>query len=186
MILFLFLSVHFFEEFRSVLGDMISERRKKLLTVYFLIIIVSAFALKPGIHLLKSFKSVIADEQVNPYKDIADQIKDVQFPSPYAIIRSSQKPHTDIYIAYYLGKQLLGRPLSQDTEGITKELDAAGARSLLVFDNLEIAEKLMSDKRYIHIASQKLRKDSRYLHAVNIEQDEIKGWDDKINIFTLK
>jgi len=185
MILFLFLSVHFIEELKNVLGDTISQRKRRLLTVYFLIIIISAFALKPGIHLLESFKSVAAREQVNPYKDIADQIKDVQFPSPYAIIRSSQKPHTDIYIAYYLGKQFLGRPLSHDIEGITKELDAAGARSLLVFDNPELAGKLMSDRRYIHIAFRKLREDSRYMHAVNIEQDEIKGWDKEINIFTL-
>jgi len=145
-----------------------------------------AFTLKPGLDLLKSINNIITIEQVNPYREIAEQINIVQFPSPYAIIRSSQKPYTDIYIAYYLKKQLLGRPLSSDINGITEELKAVDAKSLLVFDNLDIVEKLKNDKRYIHIASIKLKKDNRYLHAVNIKQDEITGWGEEVNVFTLK
>ncbi len=186
MIVFLFLSFHFMEELKNAFWGIISGRRKKLLTVYLLMIVASAFALKPGAQLLKSVMDIVSREQVNPYKEIVEQINTVQFPSPYAIIRAAQKPHTDIYIAYYLKKQLLGRPLSKDVEGITQELKSSGARSLLVFDNLDIAEILKSDKRYIHIASKKLKSDSKYLHAVNIKQDEIKGWDEEINIFILK
>lgn len=186
MILFLFLSVHFFEELRSVLGDIISEKRKKLLTVCFLIIIVSAFALKPGIHLLKSFKSVIADEQVNPYKEIAEHIKKIQFPAPYAIIRSSQKPHTDYYLAYNIDKFLLGRPISIDVDGFTKELNEADAKSLLVFDNPEIVSKLNTDERYIHAGSLKLNNYDKYLNPINAKVDQIANWDSEVNVYILR
>jgi hypothetical protein len=186
MVVFLFLSFHFLEELRNGVGSIISIQRKKLLTYFLLLIVVSAFTLKPGMHLLNSINDISAGKQVNPYKEIAEQLNKVDFSAPYAIIRSSQKPHTDYYIAYFLVKQLLGRPLSQDIEGITKELKNAGARSLVVFDNPEIVEGLMNDQRYILLASEKLKKDSRYSYAVNIKQDEIKGWDEDVNIFTLK
>ena len=186
MIVFLFLSFHFLEEFKNGLGDVISGRRRKILTYYLLMIVVLAFALKPGMHFLKSVKNIITIEQVNPYREIAGQISTIQFPPPFAIIRSSQKPHTDTYIAYYLKKQLLGRPLSRDVDGITKELEAADAKSLLVFDNPEIAEKLKKDKRYIHAGALKLKNNKRYLNAVNAKQDEIKGWDKEVNIFIIE
>lgn len=186
MIVFIFLSFHFVEELRNGVSSIISIQRKKLLTCLLLLIVVPAFTLKPGMHFVKSINDIIAGNQVNPYKEIAEQLNTVGFPAPYAIIRSSQKPHTDYYIAYFLGKQLLGRPLSQDVEGITKELKNTGARSLVVFDNSEIVEELMNDGRYVRLASEKLKKDSRYSYAVNIQQDEIKGWDEEVNIFTLK
>jgi hypothetical protein len=186
MIIFLFLSVHFLEELRNGVANIISSRRKKLLTYYLLLIVVSAFTIKPGMNLLKSINDIIAGNQVNPYKEIAEQLNTVNFPSPYAVIRSSQKPHTDYYIAYFLNKQLLGRPLATEIDGITRELEMAEARSLLVFDNTEVAEKLKSDNRYIHVAYKKLRKNNRYSHAVNIDQDNITGWDEDVNIFTLK
>ncbi|HDH05253.1 MAG TPA: hypothetical protein ENH01_06005 [Nitrospirae bacterium] len=186
MIVFLFISFHFLEEFKNGVSGVISGRRKKILIYYLLIIVVPAFALKPGVHLLKSAKDIVAIEQVNPYKEIAGRISAIQFPPPYAIIRSSQKPHTDTYIAYYLKKQLLGRPLSRDVDGITKELEAADAKSLLVFDNPEIVEKLKKDKRYIHAGAVKLENSKRYLNAVNIKQDEIKGWDKEVNVFILE
>ncbi len=186
MVIFLFLSFHFMEELRNGVSSIISSQRKKLLTYYLLLIVVSAFTLKPGMYFFKSIRDIIAANQVNPYKEMARQLNTVNFEAPYAVIRSSQKSHTDYYIAYFLGKQLLGRPLSQDVEGITRELEAVDARSLLVFDNLGIVEMLKRDKRYVHIASIKLKKDSRYLHAVNIKQDEITEWDNEVNVFSLK
>ena len=86
-------------------------------------------------------------------------------------------------------KQLLGRPISSDVEGITQELRIADARSLLVFDNLEVVERLKRDKRYRHVASKKFKEDKRYEHAANriiSEYEIITGWDDEVNIFTLK
>lgn len=189
MIIFLLLSFHFVEELKNGIRDAISDRRKKLLTYYLLMIIVLAFSLKPGEQLLKSINYVINFEQVNPYKEIADQISTIQFPSPYAIIRSSQKPHTDYFIAYYLRKQLLGRPISTDVEGITKELNAADANSLVVFDNLEIAEDLKNDKRYVYLATIKLKDNKRYEQTVNInirDHEIITGWDKEVNVFTFK
>jgi hypothetical protein len=186
MIIFLLLSFHFLNELLNALKNILPDKRKRSLTAYLLVIFISAFALKPGMDILRSINNIISIDQVNPYQEIADQINSVQFPSPYAIIRSSQKPHTDIYIAYYLKKQFLGRPLSGDIEGITEELKTAQAKSLLVFDSPEIAKKLGSDKRYVHLASKKFKKDSRYMNAVNIKIDEIKEWDKEINIFTLK
>jgi hypothetical protein len=186
MIIFLFIAFHFLDELMNSFRDSLSGNRKKIMTLYLLMIFVSAFALKPGVILMKSFKNIIAVDQVNPYREIVGQIRDVQFPAPYAIIRSAQKPHTDIYIAYYLKKQFLGRPLSKDIEGITKELKNADTKALLVFDSPETVEKLKRDMRYVHLAYRRLQKDSRYLHAVNIAQDNISGWDEEVNIFMLK
>jgi hypothetical protein len=189
MIVFLFLSFHFLDELNNASKGLVSGKIKKLMTVVVMLIFISAFALKPCLNLLRSIKYIINYEQVNPYQEIAEQINTVQFPSPYAIIRSSQKPPTDLYIAYYLKKQLLGRPLSNNVDGITGELRRAGARSLLVFDNPETVEKLNSDNRYIHVASMKLKDDRRYENTVNINVKDfeiITGWDNEVNIYELK
>jgi hypothetical protein len=131
-------------------------------------------------------RNIITIDYVNPYKEIAKQINSVQFPPPFAIIRSSQKPHTDLYLAYYLKKQLLGRPITRDADGITDEMGATGAKSLLVFDNHDVVETLKNDERYDLIISKKLKRDKRYLNAVNIKQDEIRNWDYEVTIFRLK
>lgn len=188
MIIFLLLSFHFLEELTNAFRDIISGQRKKLLTLYVLGIVISAFAMKPAVNLMKSMQYIVSYEQHNPYKEIAEQINNIAFPSPYAIIRSSQKPHTDLYIAHYLKKQLLGRPVSEDTEGITNELKAAGGKSLLVFDNLDIAEKLKSDNRYFHIASIKFNDTEKYKQTVNVnirDHEVITGWDKELNVFSL-
>jgi hypothetical protein len=188
MLLALFLYVHFIEGLINGLRDVryVSRNGKKLLTVYLVLIVSLAFTVKPGLHLLKSVNSIIAVEQVNPYWDIAEQVKTIEFSSPYAIIRSSQKSYTDYHIAYYLKKQLLGRPLSNDVEGITKELKAVHAKSLLVFDNLEIVKKFKNDGQYLFLGSKMLRKDERYWNATYIERDVITAWDENINVFALK
>jgi len=188
MLLALFLYIHFVEELKNGMIELklISRNRKKLLSIYLLSIIVLAFSIKPGLHLLKSLNNIITIEQVNPYREIAEQIKTFEFPSPYAIVRSSQKSYSDLYLAYYLKKQLMGRPLSNDVEGITKELYAADAKALLVFDNPEIVKSLKNDGRYLLLGSIKLRKDERYWNATYIERDEITAWDKEIYIFTLK
>lgn len=188
MLLFLFLSLHFLEELSNALSFIVSGRRKKILSSYLLIIIVMAFSYKPAVHFFQSAGSIITVDQINPYKEIAGQIGRVEFPAPYAIIRSSQKLTTDYYITYFLNKQLLGRPLSADVDGITEELKAAGGKSLLVFDNPEIVKKLKLDERYVHIGTEKLGYDKRYEYAANISYSEyeiITGWDSEVNIFTL-
>lgn len=186
MVIFLFLSLHFLEELKNGIGHIVTNRRKKFITYYMLMIIVLAFALKPGIQFIKSFKTVITIDQVNLYREIAEQIKTIEFPSPYAIIRSAQKSHTDYYIAYFVNKQLLGRPKSTDVEGVTKELRAADTKSLVVFDNLEIVDKLKEDKRYIHAGTLLLDNNKRYLNPINTEIDQITGWDKEVNIFKIK
>jgi len=189
MLVFLLLSFHFMEELKYALKDIISDRKKKLLTLYLLIIIIPAFALKPYVNFMKSGKHIITVDSVNPYREIAEQINLIKFPSPYAIIRSSQKPTTDYYTAYFLKKQLLGRPMSTDVDGITKELKSTGGKSLVVFDNPELVEKLKLDGSYIHIASVKLNRSKRYENAAGwivAEHEIITGWDEEVNIFTLK
>jgi hypothetical protein len=180
-----------FEELIKVINEkFIKESRSKwkerLLIMYLLFIIIPAFTLKPTIHLLKSFKDIITLEYVNPYKDIAEQINRVDFPSPVAFIRSSQKGYTDLYLAYFLNKQLLGRPRAKDIEGITRELKTVGGKTILIFDNLDIVEKFKIDNRYVHIATVKLKSDDRYWTFPNIELDQITTWDREVNIFTLK
>jgi hypothetical protein len=157
----------------------------KLLVLYLLLIMIPAFSLKPTIHLLKSFRNLITLEYVNPYKDIAEQIRRVNFPAPVAFIRSSQKAYTDLYLAYFLNRQFLGRPLSEDVDSITEEMANAGARSLLVFDNLDIVEALKMDDRYNHLGSIKLREDKRYWNFSNVKHDQITAWDKEVNIFIL-
>lgn len=189
MLIFLLLVFHFMEELRKSLADFLSVKRMKLLNVYLLLIVIAAFTIKPGIQLVKSLRNVITFEQVNPYKEIAEQINTIEFPGPYAIIRSSQKITTDYYINYFLNKQLLGRPLSNDVDGINKELKVMDARSLVVFDHPELVNKLKNDERFIHIASKELIKDKRYEQAINISYQDheiITGWDKGINIFILK
>jgi hypothetical protein len=186
MVILLLLAFHFLEDLINAMRDSISVRRRKLLTYYLFTIVVMAFALKPGVHLMKSIETTITYEQVNPYKEIADQINTVQFPSPYAIIRSSQKPYTDYYIAYFVNKQLLGRPLSMDVDGVTEELKAADAKSLVIFDNPEIVEKLRKDKRYIHAGALKLKNYERHLNPINTKVDEITNWDNEVNVYILR
>ncbi len=149
-------------------------------------IIVMAFSIKPGRHLIDSLKNVLTVDQVNPYSEIAEQLDAIEFPAPYAIIRSSQKPHTDLYIAYFLRKQFLGRPLSPDVDGITKELEAATARSLIVFDHPATVDKLRKDKRYIYAGRLKFENNKKYLNPINTKVDQITEWAKEANVFILK
>lgn len=186
MALFLFLAFHFLDDLKEICAGMAAGPRKKLLILYLFIIFICAFSYKPGVQFVKSIHNILVIERVNPYQEMTEQINTIDFSSPYAIIRTAQKPHTDYYFAYFIGKQLLGRPLADDTDGITEELRGAGARSLLVFDSPEIVESLKIDERYRHIGHKRFRKDSRYLYAVNTAQDNIKGWDREIDVFVLK
>lgn len=157
----------------------------KLLMTYLFLIPVCAFSIKPAVHLVKSLKDIVTLEYVNPYRDIAEQINMVDFPSPVAFIRSSQKGYTDLYLAYFLNKQLLGRPQSSDITDLVYELKEVGARSLLVFDNLGIVEELKNDRRFQHIAAISLRRDERYWNFPRVKHDQIKAWDEEVNIFVL-
>jgi hypothetical protein len=186
MIVFLLLSFHSLEELKKSVSDIIIERRKKVFMSFLILIVVSAFSLKPGMQVLRSAGIIIAGERVNPYSEIAERINTYEFPSPYAIIRSSQKHHTDYYIAYFLGKQFLGRPLSRDIDGITGELIAADAKSLLVFDNHEIEMKLNEDRRYMNVGSLRLQNYDKHLNPINAQVDQISDWDSKVNIYVLR
>jgi len=189
MIVFLFLAFHFMKELELYFKDMLSKQKYNALVVCLLMIVMSAFALKPGTNLIKSINHIVNVDQVNPYKEIAEEINMVDFPSPYAVIRSSQKLTTDYYIAFFLKKQLLGRPLSTDLNDITRELELAGSKALLVFDKPEVVEELKRDKRYVHLASIKLDSSKRYEQAAGwvISKYEIlNGWDEEVNIFSIK
>ena len=60
MLVFLLLSFHFMEELKCAVKDIVPDRRKKLLAFYLLIISISAFALKPCVHFIKSVKHIIS------------------------------------------------------------------------------------------------------------------------------
>lgn len=183
MCIFLLLAFHFIEEMIAGLNSMVSGRRKKILTLFLIVIFLSAFTIKPGFHFIRSLKNVINDDQVNAYREIAEQVSKIEFPVPYGIVRSAQKAYTDYYIAYYIKKQFVGRPISLDIKGITEELEAADAKSLLVFDSLEIVERLKEDDRYTHTAGINLKNDKRYFNAVNSKMDVITDWDRTVNVF---
>ena len=169
------LSFHFYEELKNGLKeikkDRVAGRANKLLVGYISIIFILAFTIKPGAYLLKSMSVINKTDKNNYFGEMAEQINNVDFPWPYAIKRSSRNVSSDLYIAYRLNKQFLGRVLSSDVEGITKELEEAGAKSILIFDNQEIAEKLKNDMRFRHIA--------------NLDNNGSAGQDKVINVFIL-
>lgn len=185
MIIFVFLSFHCVEILLNSVQDRISEKRKRIFVSYLLLIVVAAFAVKPGIHLMRSTMNLMTVDYVNSYKEMASQIITSDFSSPYAFIRSAQKNHTDYYIAFYLKEQFLGRPLSGDIKGLTNELLKVNARSLIVFDNLELVESLKKDDRFIHESTINLKEDSRYLNPLNTEIDQISAWDRNVNVFLV-
>ncbi len=189
MIVFLLLSFHFIEKLRSVLREKIPGRHSKLLALLLVLIACSAFGIKPSLNLMKSVKHIAAVDQVNPYQDMAEQINTVEFPAPYAVVRSSQKPTTDYYMAYFLNKQMLGRPLSMDLDGITEELERAGGKSLVVFDHPEITRKLKLDSRYSYKGAVKLNNSEKYGQVaakwVVTKHEITTGWDDEVNVFVL-
>lgn len=188
MLLFLLFVFHILENLISHFRETVSGRRLRMLTFYLFVIAVAAFAVKPAVHMARALSYIVMDKPVNPYKEMADQISTISFPAPYAIIRSTQKPHTDTYIAYYLGLQFLGRPNSRDTNGIANEMKISGARSLLVFDNMEIVGMLQDDGRFVHVSSLKLKNPERYADAVNVnirDHEIITGWDTDVSIFRL-
>lgn len=191
MLIMIIFSFSVFEELIKLFDGKVAKGsgdmwKRRILILYLFFIIIPAFSLKPAIHLIKSFKDIITLEYINPYKDIAKQLKHIDFPAPIVFIRSSQKGYTDLYLAYFLDKQLLGRPLSEDVEGVTDELKTSGGKSLLIFDNLDIVGKLKDDDRYIYLAAIRFKSDDRYWNAPNIKQDEITAWDREVSIFVLK
>jgi hypothetical protein len=185
MIIFVFFSFHCVEILVNAVRDRMNEKRKRILLSYLLLIVTAAFAVKPGIHLARSAINLYSAEHVNSYRKMAERIKGADFPSPYAFIRSAQKNHTDYYIAFYMKGQFLGRTLSGDIEGLTDELRNAEARALLVFDNMELVERLKRDNRFIHTASIDLKEESQYLNRLNTEIDQISAWDRSVNIFLI-
>lgn len=189
MMIFLIINFHFIEKLINAIHDRLSARKLKYLTIFLLVIVVSAFTFKPGVHLSKSIKNIITKEQVNPYSNIARQILEVDFPEPYAVVRASQKPHTDYYIAYYLKKQFLGRPLSSEIDEITKEIKEVEGKSILVFDNEQLVVNFKKDGRYIHLGSIKLKDDTRYSNLANIDSDvtgKLHKWDKEVNVFEFR
>lgn len=189
MLIFMLLAFYFMEELRKGLRDRLPGMRSAFSAVFIFPLLAGAFALKPCMNFIKAAGHVINVEQVNPYEEIARAIEKVDFPAPYAVIRTSQKPTTDYYIAYFLGKQLLGRPVSNDVQGITKELCSAGGRSLLVFDKPDLVSELMLDKRYVHMASIALNsiRGSEYAAGWIVTKHEIiNGWDKTVDVFRLR
>lgn len=177
LIVALLLSFHFFEELKNnlkvIIPETISHRRKSLLTVYILIVFVTVFTLRPGIAFLRTIKRIAVTEQINVFKQTADQLNALELPGPFAVV-GNERIYVNIAVqtAYYMKKQFLGRTRSTDIEGITKELKVANANSLLVFNNLEIAQQLKTDKRYIF--------------KTQLEKRKLMGVDTEIHVFILK
>ena len=174
IILILLLSFHFLDELKNGLKTRESNttaKWNKSLFTYILFLSILSFTLSTGIDFLYSVKRLVDDNQINIYKKVASDINVSQLPAPLAVIGDEL---TALYIAYYAKKQTLGSPLSTELDAITNELREANAKSLMVFDNREIVEKLKNDLRYDHkIAYENL------VMPGNMEQTEL-------NIFVLK
>ncbi|MCQ9206120.1 MAG: hypothetical protein NG737_07410 [Omnitrophica bacterium] len=144
------------------------------LKVYIVLLAVLSFSLSPTIDFYHSVKK-ITDKQSNIYKRIADRLSSVEFYEPYAIVGSGSAKFMGLYVAYYSKKKFLGRPNSTDIEGITKEVKAAGAKSIIVLGSMKILENLKNDEKYRHI--------------IKLKKGEL-GWDaerneyiEEINVF---
>lgn len=150
IILILLLSFHFLDEMKNSLKTSESNttaKWNKSLSTYVMVFFILSFTLSSGIDFLHSAKRLVNDNQINIYEKVANHMNVGQIPAPLAVIGDEL---TALYIAYYAKKQTLGSPLSTDLEGITNELREANAKSLMVFDNQEIVEKLKNDHRYDH------------------------------------
>lgn len=144
------------------------------LKVYIVLFAVLSFSLSPTIDFYHSVKK-LTDKQSNIYKRIADRLSSVEFYEPYAIVGSGSAPFMGLYVAYYSKKKFLGKPRSTDIEGITKEVKAAGAKSIIVLGSMKILENLKNDENYRHI--------------IKLKKGEL-GWDaerneyvEEINVF---
>jgi len=189
MLVFVLLSFRFVYGLSKVLMQHLSGIRRIAAVILLSFILIGAFTIKPALNVLRSAQHIASVDQANPYKELAEQIGRVDFPGPYAIVRTSQKPTTDYYITYFLNKQLLGRPASKDIQGITEELISAGGRSLVVFDDPDLVNEMMLDNRYVRLASIKLDgikgRDTAAGWVVT-DHEIINGWDETVTVFSLK
>lgn len=176
MIVMLLIAFHFFEElkkgFHNINKQIATETRNMVCTLLLLIVFMSAFTIKPGLHLFHTVRHLVTVKSENVSRNIAEQLRAVEFPAPYAVMGFYRNVAFDLVVAYYLEKQYLGGVISTDIEGVTKELRDAEARSLIVYDNLP--------------AVQKMKSDSRYIHKATLEKNESKYINKETNIFILR
>ncbi len=141
----------------------------KNLKTYVLLFVILSFSLSPVLNFIISINKV-PDNHQNLYKNIGSALSSVEFSEPFALIGSGPSNIIALGVAYYTDKKFLGRVLSSDLEGITKELKDADARSVLVSSKLTMAERLKEDERYQYITT--------------IKKGEL-GWDEEINVFIV-
>jgi len=138
------------------------------LKVYIVLLAVLSFSLSPTIDFYHSVKK-LTYKQYNVYKRIADRLSSVEFYEPYAAVGSGGARFMGLYVAYYSKKKFLGKPNSTDIEGITKEVKAAGVKSIIVLGSMKILENLKNDEKYRHI--------------IKLKKGEL-GWDPERNEHT--
>jgi hypothetical protein len=189
MVIVFLMSIHFLEELKRGLEEIknigTNGRRKKVLFFCITMIFVSAFIIKPGQDLLRSVNIIASLTQVNVYKGIADKFSKTDFPGPYAVIRSSQKPDTDLFMAFYLKKQFLGRPVSTNVDEFTRELKEVNAKSLIIFGNKPVVRELKNDMRYKHMHVLKINDKQIYDNGVYHENEGLMSLDREVNIFSI-
>lgn len=156
MMVSLLLSFHFFEElkvrFLSHEQKEASTWKKYVLLSLFIVLALSFSKASAG-RFLWSVTAKINTDNINHNKELAEDILTIDFPEPYVILNSDGRAAYDLYWAYYLKKQLLGRPVSGNLEEMTRELEAANAKSLIVFNNPAMVKELKSSDKYIHRSS---------------------------------
>lgn len=156
MMVSLLLAFHFFEKIKV---KFISHEQKEsspwkkyvILSLFF--VLALSFTKSSAGRFLWSATTKFKADIINVNKELAEDILTIDFPEPYAVLNSEGRAAYDLYWAYYLKKQLLGRPVSGNLEEMTRELEAANAKSLIVFNNPAMVEELKSSDKYIHKGS---------------------------------
>jgi len=82
MLVFVLLSFRFIYGLNNVLMQHLSGTRKAIAVFMLSFIVIGAFTIKPSLNVLRSAEHIASIEQVNPYKEMAEQIGRVDFPAP--------------------------------------------------------------------------------------------------------
>lgn len=166
-LILLFLSFLFLDVFRRRFSI-----KRPVIAVFIISFLGVSNHYSPSSIVLGSLKTT-KTARLNPSRALAERLEKDKMPGPFATIGF----HTGEFIAYYAKKQFVGTPAATDAEGIARELEAVGAKSIVVFEHQEIAAEEIAAR---------LKNDPRYHLAADIDNGRIQGFNGRISVFLLK
>jgi|GEM_PF-2372550 len=139
-----------------------------------ILIVLTVLTLWPPAQTFRSAASLcVRQKQINICQNVADRLRGC-LDGSFAVIGEKTKA---FYVAYYLDRQFFGVPLARDIEALTQELQQAGVRNLIIFDNPEQHWKFFVEK---------IKADTRYQWKGAFPNGSISGWKGFIDVFALR